>query len=82
MFDVDWAVPVSVELHGPGDHDLIFCTRDAADCLLHEWPTEDGENFHEALRMFMLVLDGRAEPEEARMAFVAAANEAGLLVIE
>lgn len=82
MFDVDWAVPVSVELHGPGDHDLIFCTRDAAECLLDDWPVDDGECFHEALRIFMVVLDGRAEPDEARDAFVAAAREAGLVVIE
>jgi hypothetical protein len=82
MFDVDWLVPVSVELHGPGDHDLIFCTRDAAHCLLEDWPVEDGESFHAALRTFMLVMDGRAEPEEARNAFVTAAEEAGLVVIE
>ncbi|TCV69408.1 uncharacterized protein DUF982 [Neorhizobium sp. R1-B] len=82
MFDVDWAIPVSVELHGAGDHDLIFCTRDAANCLLEDWPVDDGEHFHQALRTFMLVLDGKAEPEDARDAFVAAAEEAGLVVID
>ncbi|MBP1845906.1 hypothetical protein J2046_004180 [Rhizobium petrolearium] len=82
MLDVDWRIPVSVELYGPGNHELIFCTGDAADCLLNDWPVDDGENFHEALRTFMLVMDGLAEPEEARAAFVAAAKEAGLLVID
>lgn len=82
MFDVDWPIPVSVELHGPGDYELIFCTRDAADCMLGDWPVDDGERFHDALRTFMLVMDGRAEPDEAREAFVAAAKEAGVFVVE
>jgi hypothetical protein len=59
---------------------VIASTLEAAEFLLLRWPNEGGQAHLHARIACIAVLDGRASPEQAREAFVAAAQEAGILV--
>jgi len=77
MYGVDWPEPVVVEHKVADKAIVVWSNEEAVNCLMGNWPTKDGTNYHAALQTLMLVLDGRAEPEEARDAFKAAVLEAG-----
>ncbi len=48
--------------------------------LIEDWPLEDGPELDKALVIFEAVLKGKKAPEAARLAFIAAAMEAGIEV--
>ena len=77
MYGVEWPEPVVVEHKVADKAIVVWSNEEAVNCLMGNWPTKDGTNYHAALQTLMLVLDGRAEPEEARDAFKAAVLEAG-----
>jgi hypothetical protein len=63
------------------DRKVIRTAREAAQLLLKEWPTDDGEEFFTAVRTCLEVLNGNAEPETLHEAIVQAACEAGIAVV-
>lgn len=77
---MDWPEPLVVEDKVPNKAIVVWNMTEAVNCLMGNWPTKDGEQYHQALRTLMLVLDGKGEPDEAREAFRAAAVEAGYFV--
>jgi hypothetical protein len=63
------------------DRKVIRTARDAAEVLLREWPTDDGEEFFVAVKTCLDVIAGKAEPEKLHEAIVRAAYEAGIATI-
>ncbi|APO78893.1 hypothetical protein AM571_PC01160 (plasmid) [Rhizobium etli 8C-3] len=74
--------PVGLAMHCIGKYRVVNSVGLAADTLLQHWPTDDGEDFSEAV---MACLDGlydRIPPEDVRAAFIKAAHEANIIVVE
>lgn len=59
-----------------GEVYTVATTRDALTLLTTAWPVAEGEAFLAALGACGAVVTGAATPEEARLAFLAAADEA------
>ena len=72
--------PVRVDLGGGARAKVIGSTRAAAACLLYNWPQEWGQQHRAARAACIAVLKGEQPPEFARLAFIEAAREAGILV--
>ncbi|TIU01160.1 MAG: DUF982 domain-containing protein [Mesorhizobium sp.] len=70
--------PVSVKTHQPGVRYEVNNVQAAAENLL-EWPKR-GRNWNKAVRACLAALAGDLPPEEARIAFEAAAQEEGMLL--
>ena len=75
-----WTKPVTVETAKLGKLRVIASTADAARFLLEQWPVDHGPLHLDAREACLAVLDGEKPAEFARDAFVAAAEEAGILV--
>ncbi|WP_375165846.1 DUF982 domain-containing protein [Chelativorans sp.] len=75
-----WSEPVAVRL-GPtgGIMDAVDSTLEAVQVLIHQWPVQGGPLHRQALAVCFDVLDGSTDVAAARQAFVAAAEEAGIL---
>jgi hypothetical protein len=58
----------------------VTSTREAAELLLTRWPVDGGQKHLAARKACLAVLQGQREAIEARKAFAAAAEEAGILV--
>ncbi|PSJ60387.1 DUF982 domain-containing protein [Pseudaminobacter soli (ex Li et al. 2025)] len=72
--------PVRIQV-GRIDRDrIVFDTRDAAELLLHAWPPNCGKRRQAALRACLEVIKGKKPPSVARKAFIAAAQEARVLL--
>ncbi len=68
---------VTVELEdGP---ESVRDTRQAAECLLMRWPANRGPRHRDAVDACLKVLDGHRSVIDAQNAFVAAAEESGIL---
>ncbi|MBP0581113.1 DUF982 domain-containing protein [Labrys sp. LIt4] len=52
----------------------------AADYLLNNWPVDSGERYDFAKRVCLEVIEGKRDPEDARAAFLLAAEEAGVIL--
>lgn len=74
--------PVGLAMHETGRYSVIHSVEEAADALLREWPTDDGEDFCEAVKVCFEGMHDRASPEEVRAALIRAAREAHVMVIE
>ncbi|MBA5802125.1 DUF982 domain-containing protein [Rhizobium changzhiense] len=64
--------------------DRVFCVRTAmgaANALINEFPTDDGEEFLLAIKLCVDVVEGKADPEQLRAAIIRAADEAGVTAI-
>lgn len=78
-----WGEPVEVELGAIGSYRVISDTEQTAEALLFRWPADEGEAFDLAKRTCLAVLEGENEnPDAARNAFLAAAEEAEVSVRE
>jgi hypothetical protein len=74
-----WSKPVTVE-QGLALFRTITNTDDAWNFLLNHWPVRGGKMRLKAMKIFVAVLaDGRPQ-DDARTAFVEAAQEAGIFV--
>jgi hypothetical protein len=71
-----WHEPVVLELGGFGRYRTIRNTREAAECLLAQWPVREGVAYTAAIRMCGHVLRGDQPIDYARQDFIAAAVEA------
>lgn len=76
----DWNKGVTLALEGPGQFRTIETVQEASWVLIEDWPLEDGPELDKALIVFEAVLKGKKSPEAARLAFIAAAMEAGIEV--
>ncbi|OWV78945.1 hypothetical protein ATY78_12680 [Rhizobium sp. R635] len=74
--------PVGLASMGLGHYAVINSVWDAARTLLHDWPVDDGEEYLEAVKACLDAIIGDLRPEDVRAAFVGAAQEAGIAVIE
>ncbi|WP_097142179.1 DUF982 domain-containing protein [Rhizobium subbaraonis] len=75
-----WNKAVEVETERLGRIRDITSTEEAARFLLERWPVEPGPAHLKARIACLSVLEGKRQPDHAREAFVAAAEEAGILV--
>ncbi|OWK25983.1 hypothetical protein AJ87_46945 [Rhizobium yanglingense] len=81
-FDMLRSFPTIILAFAEGkDRKVIRTAREAAQLLLKEWPTDDGEEFFTAVRTCLEVLTGKTEPENLHEAIVRAAYEAGIAAI-
>lgn len=68
---------------GWGSFETLSSVYDLANCLMHHWPADtDGDAYVTALMVCAAVLEGGEDDtaEDARAAFIEAAQEAGLWV--
>lgn len=70
--------PVSVIRGRTGDIRTVGTADDVWKTLLDDWPSDEGDCFVSALITCIDVQNGECAPEEARLAFIAAAVEAGV----
>jgi glycine/D-amino acid oxidase-like deaminating enzyme len=74
-----WTRPVRIETRRVGSYVVINSTEKAAEYLLEQWPEEEnGKSFDAARQALISAHEGTISPEEARHAFLAAAEEAGI----
>jgi hypothetical protein len=76
--DGHWSDPVMVQLRF-GFPEKIDGPLGALNCLVQRWPKFGGEKYSRAKQLCMAALGGRVPCESARVAFVAAAEEAEVL---
>jgi hypothetical protein len=71
-------------VHGlrAGDVCNISSAREAAEWLMYEWPaaTKNSDKARAARQACLAALEGAGETEDARLAFRAAAKEAGIFI--
>lgn len=72
----NWNKGVTLALEAPGKFTTINTIQEASWALIEDWPIEDGEALDHALLVIEAAMKGRKTPEEARLAFIAAACEA------
>lgn len=70
--------PVRVIRSRTGEIKTVGNADEAWKALLDDWPSDDGNRFISALLVCMDVQRGERRPEEARIAFIEAAVEAGV----
>ncbi|MBP2563369.1 hypothetical protein J2857_006168 [Neorhizobium galegae] len=78
------AMPITPVQIAWGDYSTLSTVFDLADCLMQQWPgPTDGDGYLTALMVCGAVLAGSEDdvPEDARVAFIEAAYEAGLSVM-
>lgn len=75
-----WDEPVTMETLTLGRYQSVSSAAEAALILLDEWPVAEGKAFLAAQSACLMAMEGTATPDEARTAFLAAADEAGVYV--
>ena len=75
--------PVRIATDQPGRVRAVGSVREAAECLVAGWPEKGrGEAYRAALQATYNAIGETLAPEVARLAFIAAAKEAGIFVRE
>ena len=74
-----WSKPVTIKPANAG-FKTITNTEEASRFLLNHWPTRGGEMHLDARRVFIAVLSGKRRQDDARAAFIKAAQEAAILI--
>lgn len=72
----NWNKAVTLALEAPGKFTTISNVQEASWALIEDWPIEDGEALNRALLVIEAVIKGKKPAEQARLAFIAAAQEA------
>ncbi|WP_337268652.1 DUF982 domain-containing protein [Oryzifoliimicrobium ureilyticus] len=78
----DWNKSVSVALEEPGKFITIKNNQEASWALIEDWPLEEGPALDKALLILEAAHKGKKSDEAARLAFIAAAHEAGIAIKE
>ncbi|MBW9051359.1 DUF982 domain-containing protein [Rhizobium mesosinicum] len=65
----------------PGRRLILRTVHEAANALIKEWPSDDGEEFLSAVKACLDVMIGKASSTELRSAILRAANEAGVAAV-
>jgi len=68
-------------MYGRGHYRVVSSAKEAERVKRDEWPRLDGRDYDIARRLCNAALRQDADPEEARLAFLAAAREADIPVI-
>jgi hypothetical protein len=77
-----WDKPVTLALGEPKEWVVIRTTQAAALALVEQWPQDEGPALKRACIVCANVLTGKRTPEEARQAFVEAAIEAEVPMLD
>ena len=77
-----WNKSVTLALEGPEQFTTITTNQEASWALIEDWPTEEGEALDRALIILEDAMKGKKSAEAARLAFIAAAHEAGIDIKE
>lgn len=75
-----WNRPITFETTSLGVYRTISSTAEAARALLEDWPTDDWAAWQFAQQKCLAALEGGIDHEEARQAFLVAAEEADVFV--
>ena len=75
-----WSKPVILALEEPGKFTTISTAQEASWAMIEDWPLDEGPALDKALEICGDVSKGKADREDARRAFLAAAAEAGIEV--
>ncbi|EPE96194.1 DUF982 domain-containing protein [Rhizobium grahamii] len=73
--------PLVLVVPGEQTYRRVASLRQAAEALLIAWPSDDGEEYMDAVKTCFDAMQGKLTAVEARAAFVRAAVEAGLPII-
>ena len=73
-------VPITVFLDDSRTFHIITSVGDAADFLFDNWTGNDCASWMSAMDQCTLAMDGAAERDDARSAFLEAADNAGMRV--
>ncbi|AYG62698.1 DUF982 domain-containing protein [Rhizobium jaguaris] len=73
---------VTLVMGGTDGYRRVNSVREAAETLLEHWPIEDGEEYVTAVRICLDAMMGVTCPEAAREAFIKAAKEAGISLLQ
>jgi hypothetical protein len=76
---MNWSKSVEVVLNPAREIRIVSNLHDAAQCLLHKWPSKTGKAYSKARTACLNALEGHVPAYYAREAFVAAATEANIL---
>lgn len=76
---MNWSKSVEVAFNPAREIRVISNLHDAAQFLLHKWPSKTGKAYSKARIACLNALEGHVPAYYAREAFVAAANEANIL---
>lgn len=83
---VDWRrsddfAPLVLVMSGQERSRLVRSLGELANALVVAWPTDDGEEYIEAVKTCLDAIRGNIPAKTARAAFIRAAEEAGIPVI-
>ncbi|SES27288.1 DUF982 domain-containing protein [Rhizobium sp. NFR03] len=76
-----WDHPVTLEMYGHGHYRIVTSAKEASKVLNNEWPIRHGIFYEKALEMCRSALKGTVEPEESRLQFLKAAEEADIQIV-
>jgi hypothetical protein len=80
LADKIWSDGVYMALGNIGEYRVVWSTREAGNILLNRWPVKGGDAHRYALSICSEVLQGNLPADEARHAFLLAAEEAGQFI--
>jgi len=80
MDDSSWEEPITFETNRLGKYWTVTSTAEAARALMERWPVDTGEAYEAALRTCLAAMEGRETPDDARGAFLKAAEEADVFI--
>ncbi|MDR6666382.1 DUF982 domain-containing protein [Rhizobium sp. 1399] len=73
--------PVVLFIKGGSKRVIVRTAQEAANALIKDWPSNDGEEYFAAMRACVGVMVGNATPRQLRDAIVKAAGEVGVTVV-
>ncbi|WP_064830014.1 DUF982 domain-containing protein [Rhizobium phaseoli] len=83
---VDWRrsddfAPLVLVMSGQEKNRLVRSLSEVAKALIVAWPTDDGKEYVEAVKLCLDAIQGNVPAKTARAALIRAADEAGIPVI-
>ncbi|NEH46179.1 DUF982 domain-containing protein [Rhizobium leguminosarum] len=73
--------PVGLARRGPATHRIVCTLGDAAQILIKDWPSDDGEKYVAAVKACVDAISRHSAPERFRDALLRAADEAGIAAL-
>nr|CAD6437867.1 hypothetical protein REQ54_04314 [Rhizobium sp. Q54] len=77
-----WKKPLRCRIDRCGQSRMVESTTEAALILLNQWPASSSEKHMKAKQTCIEVLEGKGSPKKARRAFIKAAKEANICLID
>lgn len=74
-----WDKPIELMIENSDHFRSVIGTRDAMAYLMTSWPAQKSKRFAAARRACLGAIDGKVDSTAARLAFIRAAEEAGIL---